>query len=135
MTVLFDTNVVLDILQKREPFFSDSYRSLRKALENGDECLFSAAAITDVFYVLRKALQSSEKAKLHIEQLSQLMTFADVQSVDIHTALMRSMPDFEDAVVDAVAERHGASCIVTRNTKDFSGSTVPAVTPGDFLRQ
>lgn len=75
------------------------------------------------------------KAKERIEQLSQIVTFADVQGVDIHTALMRSMPDFEDAVVDAVAERNGASYILTRNIKDFAGSSVPAITPTEFLKK
>ncbi len=135
MTIVLDTNVILDILQKREPFFADSYKALRKAIEAESDCLISATAATDIFYVLRKALQSSEKAKGHIEQLSQLITFADVQGVDIHTALMRSMPDFEDAVVDAVAERNGASYIVTRNIKDFAGSSVQAITPTDFLKK
>ncbi len=135
MTILLDTNVILDILQKREPFFADSYKALRKAIEGEADCLISATAATDIFYVLRKALQSSQQAKGHIEQLSQLVTFADVQGVDIHTALMRSMPDFEDAVVDAVAERHGASYIVTRNIRDFAGSVVQAVTPTDFLKK
>lgn len=135
MTILLDTNVILDILQKREPFFADSYKALRKAIEGEADCLISATAATDIFYVLRKALQSSQQAKGHIEQLSQLVTFADVQGVDIHTALMRSMPDFEDAVVDAVAERHGASYIVTRNIRDFAGSVVQAITPTDFLKK
>ncbi len=135
MIVLFDTNVILDILQKREPFFADSYKALRKSLEADADCLISATAATDIFYVLRKALQSSENAKEHIEQLSQLVTFADVQGMDIHTALMRSMPDFEDAVVDAVAERNGARYIITRNIKDFAGSAVQAITPTDFLKK
>ena len=55
--------------------------------------------------------------------------------MDIHTALMRAMPDFEDAVVDAVAERNGASYILTRNIKDFAGSVVPAILPADFLNK
>ena len=45
------------------------------------------------------------------------------------------MPDFEDAVVDAVAERNGADYILTRNIKDFAGSSVPAVTPTEFLEK
>ena len=45
------------------------------------------------------------------------------------------MDDFEDAVVDAVAERHGACCILTRNTKDFIGSSIPAILPSDFLNK
>ena len=133
MRILIDTNVILDILQKREPFFADSYRPLRKAIESDAECLLSASAATDIFYMLRKALGSAQQAKEQIEQLAQLVSFADVQGMDIHTALMREMPDFEDAVVDAVAERNGASYILTRNIKDFAGSVVPAILPVDFL--
>jgi len=48
---------------------------------------------------------------------------------------MRSMPDFEDAVVDAVAERNDASYILTRNIKDFAGSSVPTITPTEFLKK
>ena len=104
MRILIDTNVILDILQKREPFFADSYRALRKAIEGDAECLISASAATDIFYMLRKALGSAQQAKEQIEQLAQLVSFADVQGMDIHTALMRAMSDFEDAVVDAVGE-------------------------------
>ena len=122
MRIMVDTNVLLDILQKREPFFSDSYQALRKAIEAEAECLLSASAVTDIFYVLRKALQSPQQAKERVEQLAALVTFADVTGMDIHTALSREMQDFEDAVVDAVAERNEADCILTRNTKDFAGS-------------
>ena len=135
MRVLIDINVILDILQKREPFFTDSYRALRRALENDAECLISASAATDIFCVLRKSLGSAQQAKEHIDQLAQVVSFADVQGMDIHTALMRAMPDFEDAVVDAVAERSGASYILTRNIKDFTGSVVPAILPADFLNK
>ena len=135
MRIMVDTNVLLDILQRREPFFTDSYQALRKAIETDVECLFAASAVTDVFYVLRKALRSSQQARERVEQLATLVIFADVTGVDIHTALSREMPDFEDAVVDAVAERNGASCILTRNTKDFTGSVVPAITPTSFLER
>ena len=133
MIILIDTNIILDIIQKREPFFTDSYQALRKAIETNMECLISASAVTDIFYILRKAFQSAQKAKEQIEQLSQIVVFADVQGVDIHSALMDSMPDFEDAVVDAVTERNSARYILTRNVKDFAGSSVPAITPTDFL--
>ena len=135
MRILIDTNVILDIVQKREPFFADSYQSLRKAIEADTECLISASAVTDIFYLLRRAFRSPQKAKERIEQLSRIVTFVDVQGADIHTALMRSMPDFEDAVVAAVAERNGAAYILTRNINDFAGSPVPAITPAEFLKK
>lgn len=135
MRILIDTNIIMDILQKREPFFADSYQALRKAIESDVECLLSASAVTDIFYMLRKAFGSAQQAKEHLERIAQLVSFADVQGMDIHTALMREMPDFEDAVVDAVAERNEAAYILTRNIKDFAGSVVPAILPADFLNQ
>lgn len=120
MRIVIDTNVVLDILQKRGPFFADSYQALRKAVEADAECLISASAATDIFYILRKSFQSAAKAKGTLEQLSQLVTFADVQGMDIHTALMRSMPDFEAAVVDAVAERNGARRHIPIDKRKFA---------------
>lgn len=135
MTILIDTNIILDIFQKREPFFPDSYQALHKAIEAESECLVSASSATDIFYMLRKFMKSADQAKERIEQLSQLVTFADVKGIDIQTALIRTMPDFEDAVVDAVAERNCASYILTRNIKDFTGSAVPAITPTEFLKQ
>ena len=83
--------------------------------------------------MLRKSLGSNLQAKEQIERLAQLVDFADVQGMDIHAALMRTMPDFEDAVVDAVAERNGASYILTRNIKDFTDSVVTAILPADYL--
>ena len=135
MNVLIDTNVILDILQKREPFFEDSYRALRKAIEAEAECLLSVSAATDIFYVLRKSFQSAPKARERMEELSQLVLYADVLGTDVHTALMGTLSDFEDAVVDAVAQRNGADYILTRNAKDFAGSAVPAITPTDFLKK
>ena len=84
MRIMVDTNVLLDILQKREPFFSDSYQALRKAIEAEAECLLSASAVTDIFYVLRKALQSPQQAKERVEQLAALVTFADVTTPRCH---------------------------------------------------
>ena len=135
MRIIVDTNVILDIFLKREPFFADSYQALRKAIEVDTECLISASAATDVFYMLRKSFKSAAKAKETLDQLSQIITFADVLSIDIHTALMRAMPDFENAVVDAVTERNGVDYIMTRNIRDFAGSVAQVITPAEFLKK
>ena len=134
MKIMIDTNVILDILQKRDPFFEDSYQALRKSIELGAECLISASSATDLFYILRKATGSPRQARENIEQLAQMVTFADVLGTDVYAALSRPMPDFEDAVVDAVAERNEARCILTRNAKDFDGSAVPVILPSDFCK-
>ena len=133
MKILIDTNVIIDILQKREPFFGESYHALRKAIENDVECMISASAVTDIFYMLRKSLGSNHQAKEADRAARTACGFRRCAGMDIHAALMRTMPDFEDAVVDAVAERNGASYILTRNIKDFTDSVVTAILPADYL--
>lgn len=133
MRIMIDTNVVLDILLKREPFFEASYGALKQAMVNDSECLVSAAAVTDIFYLLHKELHDTGKAKEGLERLLRLILVADVLALDIRTAISDSMSDFEDAVVHAVAARNKADYILTRNPRDFEGSTVPAITPQDFL--
>jgi predicted nucleic acid-binding protein len=134
MRILIDTNIVLDILLKREPFFETSYSALKRAVVNDIKCLVSATAVTDIFYLLRKGRGDTRQAKESLERLLQLVMVADVMALDIQTALSDSIPDFEDAVVHAVAARNKADYIMTRNTKDFAGTAVPAITPQDFIK-
>ncbi len=133
MKLLIDTNVILDILLKREPFFADSYQAIRTAIDNNDECYISVTAATDIFYILRKALQSAEQAKEYLGSLARLAEFTDVLAVDALDALSSEVADYEDAVVEAVADRIGADYILTRNIKDYLNAKIPAVTPTELL--
>lgn len=134
MRIIIDTNVIIDIFSKREPWFQDSYAALHKILQDENSiCMLSASAVTDIFYLLRKAIEK-EKTKLVIEQLSRMARIVDVQDTDIQRALNSPLSDFEDAVVDAVAYRHEADFILTRNVKDFENSSISAITPPDFLK-
>ncbi|MBQ7313939.1 MAG: PIN domain-containing protein [Clostridia bacterium] len=133
MKLLIDTNVILDILLKREPFFEDSYQAIRTAINNNDECYISVTAATDIFYILRKALQSAEQAKEYLGSLARLAEFTDVLAVDALDALSSEVADYEDAVVEAVADRIGADYILTRNIKDYLNAKIPAITPTELL--
>lgn len=133
MKLLIDTNVILDILLKREPFFEDSYQAIRTAIDNNDECYISVTAATDIFYILRKALQSAEQAKEYLGSLARLAEFTDVLAVDALDALSSEVADYEDAVVEAVADRIGADYILTRNIKDYLNAKIPAITPTELL--
>lgn len=134
MMILIDTNIILDIFLKREPFFESSYEVIKQAAINDTECIVSATAIIDIFYLLRKAFKDDNKAKEIIERLLQLVTIADVLALDIQVALSDSISEFEDAVVHAVALRNKVDYILTRNTQDFVGSSVPVISPVDYLK-
>lgn len=72
MRIVVDTNVMMDILQRREPFFADSYQAIHSIIQEDGECMLSASAATDIFYLLRKALQSPQQARERLAQLAQL---------------------------------------------------------------
>lgn len=133
MKIMLDTNVVLDVLLKREPFFEASYAVMKRCAVEQAEGYISATAATDIFYLLRRALRDRQAAKDALEKLSQLVGFADALGADVHAALSSNMTDFEDALVDAIAARCGMDCIVTRNIGDYRESSVRALTPEAFL--
>ena len=134
MKLLIDTNIVMDILLKRELFFRDSYQAIHKAAQEKHTCYLSASAVTDIFYILRKSLGSKEETKKILHRLTELFIFADVLSSDVLTALSSELVDFEDAIVETIAVRGKMNYILTRNTKDFARSKVKAITPGEYLK-
>ena len=133
MKIMIDTNVVLDVLLKREPFFQSSYEVLKRSALEQIEGFVSATAATDIFYLLRRALKDNQAAKDSREKLLQLVGFADALGEDVHAAIASNMADFEDALVSAIAERYHMDYIVTRNSKDFRESSIKALTPQEFL--
>lgn len=130
---MIDTNVVLDVLLKRDPFFQASYEVMKQSALEKLEGFVSASAATDIYYLLRRALKDNAQAKNGMEKLTQLVGIADALGEDVHAAIASNMEDFEDALVASIAERCQMAYIITRNTKDFASSSVKALTPEAFL--
>ena len=135
MKLMLDTNVVLDVFLKREPFFSASYKVMKLSALEKHEGFVSASAATDMFYLLRRSLKNVAVAKESMEKLLQLVGLADALGEDVHAAVASNMTDFEDALIASIAQRCQMSYIITRNVKDFSDSPVKAVTPEEFLQR
>ena len=131
MRITLDTNIIIDILQRREPYFEDSYLVLRNALENGDLCMMPISAMTDVAYIMRK----SPNIKERLIDIAGMVKLTDVTGFDFDEAVNSEMQDFEDALLTANARRNRADCIVTRNIDDFAKSSVRVVSPGEFLTE
>jgi predicted nucleic acid-binding protein len=132
MKLLLDTNIVVDILSKRNGYAASlkilEYCETRKA-----EGYVSAITVTDVMYILRKHIEPDHVRDALLTLIS-IVDIADVIRSDIRGAFSSSIRDFEDAVQVMCARRIGADYIVTRNMKDFEHSPVQAILPGDMLR-
>lgn len=134
MRILFDTNVILDLLLEREPFIKQAALLFSKVEKGEIVGIACATAFTTVYYLLRKKL-SHQKAKEYIDLLLSLLDVAAVNRTVIETAKnLVSFKDFEDAVVYASALHSNCNCIVTRNTKDFPESEVPVLLPEEAMK-
>ncbi len=133
MKILLDTNIVLDYLGANEGFTDEAEAVLDLADGNNLFEFVSASAVTDIYYVLKRALKDRELVKEKFSQFREKIGILPVSAKDIDTAFLRDWKDFEDAVQYTVAESNGVDYIVTRNVKDFEENTIPVLTPVDFI--
>jgi predicted nucleic acid-binding protein len=131
-TIMVDINIILDVLQKREPFYEAS-AGLLAVLERGEALGYIAAhGVTTLYYLLQKGKNSSS-ARADITSLLQILKIAPVDQETIEQALNLEFRDFEDAVQMISALRYKADFLITRNIKDYQPSLLPVMQPVDFL--
>lgn len=132
MKLLIDANILLDVLQNREPFVGTSSAVWKLCETEKAEGYVSALTIANLVYVMRKELDP-EKTERILDSLSLIFSFTEFSSADLSRAAALRWNDFEDAVQSVTAERIGADRIVTRNIRDFVGSKVAASTPAEIM--
>lgn len=132
MKILFDTNVILDVLLDREPF-SDDAAFLMTLVEQSEIIGFlCATTVTTIHYLATKAL-GPQVASRHIETLLSLFVIAPVNRVVLEGAAASKFTDFEDAVLHESAIHVGVEYILTRNSIDFKKAKLPVFTPSEFI--
>jgi predicted nucleic acid-binding protein len=126
--ILFDTNVVLDVLLDRQPYVEASAAAW-KAVETGAaEGMLAAHAVTTIHYLVRKEM-GNLKARRIVSAILRVFRVATVDTAVVQEALQLPFSDFEDAVTAAAARLAGCEFIVTRDPKGFRGSPVRSLTP------
>jgi predicted nucleic acid-binding protein len=130
--VLIDLNILLDVLQKREPFYIASARVLA-LIERGEATGYLAShSLPTLFYLIRKERGVSE-ARAVLTNILQILKVAPVDQTTIEQALNLDYPDYEDAVQMMAAVQQKVDALITRNTKDFLPALLPVIQPVDFL--
>ncbi|NJL86426.1 MAG: PIN domain-containing protein [Leptolyngbyaceae cyanobacterium SM1_1_3] len=130
--VLFDSDVLIDVLAQRQPFVTASAQALNRATQPKVQGFVSGHAVTNIFYILRRQV-GSETARELVSRLLQHLQVASITDEVIRAGLQSSITDFEDAVTSEAANAAGAEVIVTRDTPDFAASVIPVVLPEEFL--
>jgi predicted nucleic acid-binding protein len=132
LKVLFDTNVILDVLLQRQPYHVAATKLMAAAETSQISGYLGATTATTIFYLYAKS-SSNRDAKKVLDKLPNIFNVAPVNRSVLHAALTGNFKDYEDAVLHEAGIRAGFDCIVTRNAKDFSKAKVPIYEPADLI--
>ncbi len=133
--VLVDTNVALDFFLEREPFYQDAKRLFQAIATHKVEALISATSLKDIYYIFCRTTKDEAGALATVKRLLVLMQVCEVNKSTIERAIELNFKDFEDAIQVAAVEPKTPNVIVTRNARDFRGTEIFKMTPGQLLEQ
>ena len=122
-TVFVDTDIILDLLARREPFYLSAARFFARVERGEITACVSSLTFANLYYILRKA-GSSAMAVQTLKKFRQLVTVLPVDDRILAQALDSEFPDFEDAIQYYAALNKKISCLVTRNIKDYRKATI-----------
>ena len=130
--LFYDTNVLLDVLERRAPWFPESSAVL--ALARSGECrgALNALSISNISYIQRATPRSEIYSVF--QRLRAFLDVAPLDAVGVDAALKKKLPDLEDGLQLESALAWGATHLITRNAEDFpSNASLAVLTPTDFL--
>lgn len=133
--IMIDTNIFLDVMLEREGLCDGSAALLQLCEDRLVTGFVSASCVTDIFYIVRKHLHSTDAAYLAIGKVLDIASVCDVTNSDVLLAFEKRSRDFEDCLLSVCARSAKCECIITRNTADFAGYDVPAFTPEEWMRE
>ena len=130
--ILVDTNVLLDVLGKREPFYA-SATAVWSAVEAGEIVgAVSAISFNNTYYIIRK-YGGESSARTAITAIRDIFTVVPLDAQIINQSIDSALADFEDAIQLHSAVRAGARYLVTRDPRHFPTDVLSVVSPDEYL--
>lgn len=135
MKALIDTCVVCDFLQKRDPFAEPAMFLFEMMATNEIEGYITTKSIANIYYLMHRCLHSDKQTRNIINKLLDFVNLLDTTANDVINALPSSVTDYEDAILNETAIRTKMDYIVTRNTKNFTKSSMAVFSPQECLER
>lgn len=132
-TLLVDTNVVLDLLARREDYFKEAQELFTLSDHNKVQLNVSSLTFANTHYILSEQLKTPNVRKI-LRKLKVLVNVISLNDKIIELALDSDFKDFEDAIQYYSALKCGADIIVTRNQKDFKRAKIPVLTAREYMK-
>ncbi len=131
--LFIDTNVMLDLLGEREPYY-DSIAKIATLADKGKvKLIVSALSYSTIFYLLSK-FEKNEVIKEKLRKFKVISEESDLTDKIIDKGLSSKFSDFEDALQYHCALKLDCSLLITRNVKDFKKSAIPVMTPVEYIK-
>jgi predicted nucleic acid-binding protein len=130
--VFADSDVILDLLQERQPFFGDALEFFSLVEENALKAFVSPLIFANLYYILRRA-ESRARAIQLLLRLKAIVKVLTIGEKTIDLALSSSFKDFEDAIQYYAALEAGLDYLVTRNKEDYGESGLVICAPREYL--
>lgn len=132
MKLFLDTNVMLDLLGERDPFYISAAKIATLADKRSVQIIVSALSYATISYFLIK-YDGLEKTKDKLRKFKVISEICELDDVIIEKGLNSDFSDFEDSLQYFSALRTNCDIIITRNGKDFKKSEIPVMSPDEFL--
>ena len=129
--LFLDTNIVVDLLDRREPFCHDAVRLFTMAYNKQVKLIVSPMTYSTASFLLRK--HGSEGVRILLSNFRQLSRVAAANERTVDDSLASQFKDFEDAMQYYSALKAKSDAIITRNGKDFTASKIPVMTASEFF--
>lgn len=133
MNIQLDTNIIIDILEKRVPFSKHALEFLTNAIENQHKLSITANSVDNIFYILRTRF-SVPQITAALNNLFESVRITSVNEDMIHSALQANWKDIEDSIQYHVAIHSGIDAIITRNQKDYEENKIPILSPEEGVK-
>lgn len=130
--IFLDTNVILDLLAQRAPFFDSIARLATLADQKKLILVASPLSFTTVDYVLNK-YESSKSVLSKLRKFKIICEVCEVNEETVEKGLNSNFKDFEDSIQYYTAVQSNCSIIITRNGKDFKNSNIAIMTAEQYL--
>lgn len=131
--LFLDTNVVIDLLGERDPFY-ESAAKIATLADKGKIQIYVSALTYSTVYCLLSRYEKDEIVKEKIRKFKVIAETSDLIDKNIDKGLVSKFSDFEDSLQYYCALKVDCSIIITRNGKDFKESDIPVLTPNEYLK-
>ena len=132
--VFVDTNIIIDLLAKREPFYKDAQELFTSSDKKEIQLFISSLSFANAYYAIVKHHKEID-AKKYLAKFKVLVNVLPLDNKAIELALLSGFNDFEDGLQYFIALESESDIIITRNKKDFKNSKIPVMTAGEYIRK